>query len=210
MYLGGLCFITDRKACGLSCKDMTLKVLGTGVRWVQYREKEKSRREIYEEALRLRRLTADFNVSFIVNDHADIALSVGADGVHLGQDDLPLKEARKIIGREKIIGISTHSLEQAIEAEKGGADYIGFGPVFHTITKDAGSPKGIEMLRKVKKQIHIPVIAIGGITLENIRSVLETGVDAVAVASAILGGDIVENARRFLDIIREFDINYLI
>ncbi len=210
MYLGGLCFVTDRKASGLSYEDMTLKVLRAGVRWVQYREKERSRHEIYEEALRLRRLTVDFNVSFIVNDHADIALSVGADGVHLGQDDLPLKEARKIMRRDRIIGISTHSLEQAIEAEKGGADYIGFGPVFHTMTKDAGSPRGIEILRKVKEQIHIPVIAIGGISLENIRSVLETGVDGVAVAGAILKGDIVENTRRFMDIIREFDINYLI
>jgi thiamine-phosphate pyrophosphorylase len=201
MYLGGLCFITDCKACKLSCEEMTLKVLRAGLKWVQYRDKEKSRREIYEEAIRLRKLTKDFNAVLIVNDYADIALAVDADGVHLGQDDLPIEEARKIMGSNKIIGISTHSLEQAKEAEKGGADYIGFGPVFRTTTKDAGIPKGTDMLQEIKRQVHLPVVAIGGINIENIRSVLDTGVDAVAVASAILSGDIIENAARFVDII---------
>lgn len=203
MYLGGLCFITDRNISGLSCKDMTLKVLMTGVRWVQYREKWKSRREIYEEAVRLQRFTYDYNATFIVNDYADIAMCVDADGVHLGQDDLPLKEARKILGRDKIIGISTHSLEQAIEAERGGADYIGFGPVFHTLTKKAGKPKGTDLLRKVKEQVNVPVVAIGGISLKNIGSVLHTGVDAVAVASAILVGDIEKNVRQFMDHLKD-------
>ncbi len=201
MYLGGLCFITDRKACKLSCEEMTLKVLIAGVKWVQYRDKEKSRREIYEEAIRLRKLTKDFNAVFIVNDYADIALAVDADGVHLGQDDLPIEEARKIMGSNKIIGISTHSLEQAKEAEKGGADYIGFGPVFRTTTKDAGMPKGTDMLEEIKSQVHLPVVAIGGINIENIRSVLDTGVDAVAVASTILKGNILKNTRRFMEII---------
>ena len=207
MYLGGLCFITDRKACKLSCEEMTLKVLIAGVKWVQYRDKEKSRREIYEEAIRLRKLTKDFNAVFIVDDYADIALAVDADGVHLGQDDLPIEEARKIMGNNKIIGISTHSLEQAKEAEKGGADYIGFGPVFRTTTKDAGMPKGTDMLKEIKRQVHLPVVAIGGINIENIRSVLDTGVDAVAVASAILKGNILKNTRRFMDIIRLFEVD---
>lgn len=208
MYFGGLCFITDRRACKLSLEEMAFKVLSAGVRWIQYREKEISRREIYEESIRLRRLTREFNAVFIVNDHADIALAVDADGVHLGQDDLPAREARKIMGKDKIIGISTHSLEQAIDAEGEGADYIGFGPVFHTITKDAGVPKGTGMLHEIKRQVHIPVVAIGGINLENIRSVLDTGVDAVAVASAIFNGDIVENVKRFIDIIRSAGVNY--
>lgn len=181
---------------------MTLKVLRGGVRWVQYREKQKERRDLYEEALRLRRLTNDYNAVFIVNDHTDIAIGVNADGVHLGQDDLPLKEARRIMG--KIIGISTHSLEEALEAESGGAQYIGFGPVFHTVTKDAGTPKGIDMLRQLKKHVNIPVVAIGGINLENVRLVLDTGVDAVAVASAMLAGDIEDNAKRFMDIIMKY------
>ena len=112
-----------------------------------------------------------------------------------------MKEARKILGKTKIIGISTHSLEQAIEAEAGGADYVGFGPVFHTETKDAGKPKGIQMLKEVKRHVNIPVIAIGGITSENLQSVLDSGADAVAVASAILRGNISDNISGFLKIL---------
>jgi len=201
MYLKGLCFITD-KASGLSFEDMTIKVLRGGVRWVQYRDKVRSRRETYEEAIRLRKITKDHKAMFIVNDYTDIAYCVNADGLHLGQNDLPLKEARRIIGKKKIIGISTHDLEQAIEAEREGADYIGFGPVFQTMTKDAGEPKGINMLREVKAKVKIPVVAIGGINLANIMSVLNTGIDAVAVASAILTGDIEENVRRFMDFLK--------
>jgi thiamine-phosphate diphosphorylase len=181
---------------------MTLKVLRAGAKWVQYRDKEKSRREIYKEAIRLRRLTKKFNAVFIVNDYADIALAVDADGVHLGQDDLPIREARRIMGKDKIIGISTHSLEQAKEAEKEGADYIGFGPIFHTTTKDAGIPKGADMLKEIKRHVQIPVVAIGGINLENLKSVLDAGVDAVAVASAILKGDIENNVKIFMEIIK--------
>jgi thiamine-phosphate pyrophosphorylase len=201
MYLDGLCFITDRKLSGLSIEDMTLKVLEAGARWVQYREKGRSRREIHEEALRLRRLTKNYNAVFIINDYVDIAICVDADGVHLGQDDLPLKEARKIIGRNRIIGISTHNLQQAIDAGMDGADYIGFGPVFRTVTKDAGEPRGTDMLREVKTKVKIPVVAIGGINLENIMPVLNTGIDAIAVASAILIGDIDKNVRQFLNLL---------
>lgn len=201
MYLDGLCFITDRNICGLTSKEMSSLVLRAGIKWIQYREKNKPRRDIYNEAALLRKLTAEFKASFIVNDHADIALAVNAEGVHLGQEDLPLKEARKILGKTKIIGISTHSIEQAIEAEAGGADYVGFGPVFHTKTKDAGKPKGIQMLKEVKRHVNIPVIAIGGITSENLQSVLDSGADAVAVASAILRGNIFDNISGFLKIL---------
>ncbi len=201
MYLDGLCFITDRNICGLTSKEMSSLVLRAGIKWIQYREKNKPRRDIYNEAVLLRKLTAEFKASFIVNDHADIALAVNADGVHLGQEDLPLKEARKILGKTKIIGISTHSIEQAIEAEAGGADYVGFGPVFHTKTKDAGKPKGIQMVKELKKHVKIPVIAIGGITSENLQSVLDSGADAVAVASAILRGNISDNISGFLKIL---------
>jgi thiamine-phosphate pyrophosphorylase len=208
MYHGGLCFISDHKACHLSYEKMVMRALEAGVKWVQYRDKERSRRKIYEESLKLRSITKNFGALFIINDHPDIALAVKADGVHLGQDDLPLLEARKIMGKEKIIGISTHSAEQAINAGKDGADYIGFGPVFRTLTKDAGSPKGIEMLRKIKNLVRIPVVAIGGINLDNIRSVIEAGTDAVAVASAILTGDIENNIKRFLDSIKSYNNSY--
>jgi thiamine-phosphate pyrophosphorylase len=199
MYLGGLCFITGRKTSQLSCENMALEVLEAGVRWIQYRNKDGSRREIFRESVTLRNITRDFDSMLIINDHADIALAADADGVHLGQDDLPLKEARKIMGRDKIIGISTHSVDEAIDAWRSGADYIGFGPVFHTITKDAGSPKGLSLLGEIRNRVHIPVVAIGGINLNNVRSVFETGVGAIAVSSAILSGKIAENVERFLD-----------
>ncbi len=179
---------------------MVRAALDSGVRWVQYREKEKTRREIYREALKLRDITRQSGALFIVNDHTDIASAVDADGVHLGQDDLPLREARKIMG-ERIIGISTHSLSEAVGAAGGGADYIGFGPVFPTVTKDAGAPKGVEMLREIKRQVSIPVVAIGGISLENLPEVLASGADAVAVASAILVGDISRNVRAFMTVL---------
>lgn len=171
---------------------------------MQYRDKNASRRKVYEEAIKLGGLAGKHNAVFIVNDYSDIALAVDADGVHLGQDDLPVKEAREILGKEKIIGVSTHCIEQALEAEQAGADYIGFGPVFHTSTKDAGSPRGTDLLGEIKNKVSIPVVAIGGINLGNIHSVLETGVDAVAVASAILKGNIEENAGRFMEIIKAF------
>jgi len=204
MYFGGLCFITDHNTGGLSFLDMTQAVLKAGVGWVQYRDKTGSRRKVYEEAIKLKDLAGKHNAVFIVNDYSDIALAVDADGVHLGQDDLPVKEARKILGKGKIIGVSTHSIEQSLEAEQAGADYIGFGPVFHTSTKDAGSPRGIDLLGEIKNKVSIPVVAIGGINLGNIHSVLETGVDAVAAASAILKGDIEENAGKFMEIIKAF------
>lgn len=203
MYLNGLCFIPARKRSCLTLKEIVTIVLSSGARCIQYREKDKSRRDIYREALILRKLTNEFGAVFIVNDYTDIALAVNADGVHLGQKDLPLKEARKILGKEKIMGVSTHNIDEAIAAEAGGADYIGFGPVFHTATKDAGKPKGIAMLKEIKKHVKIPVVAIGGINAGNLESVLKSGVDAVAVSSAIIQGDIADNAIRFLDILKK-------
>lgn len=201
MRLGGICFITDRKYCNLSIYDMTAVVLKAGIGFIQYRDKDGTRRRIYEEALKLRELTRRFNATFIINDYADIALAVDAEGVHLGQEDLPLKEARRLMGG-KIIGISTHDLVQAKEAEKGGADYIGFGPVFHTSTKDAGRPRGVDNLRIIKQNVSVPVVAIGGINIENMEAVLKAGADAAAVATAICKGDTAENAKRFVDLWR--------
>ncbi len=201
MYQHGICFITDRTHSDLPFSDMVKRVLDAGITFIQYREKEKTRREIYHESALLRDLTRSYNAVFIINDHADIALAVEADGVHLGQDDLPLTEARKIMGR-RIIGISTHSIEQAQSAEAGGADYIGFGPIFHTSTKDAGAPKGVDIIRTIKQNISIPVVAIGGISIDTAVAVIDAGADAVAVATAICKGDITHNAKRFCDIIQ--------
>jgi thiamine-phosphate pyrophosphorylase len=123
---------------------------------------------------------------FIVNDHADIAKAVDADGVHLGQDDLPVEYGRKVLGEGKLIGISTHSVEQAREAEAAGADYIGFGPLFPTTTKDAGPHQGVENLRSLRNAVTLPVLAIGGITPDNLAEVMQAGADGVAVISAVL------------------------
>jgi len=122
-----------------------------------------------------------------MNDFSDVALAVKADGVHLGQDDLPLADARNILGPNRLIGISTHSIEQAIEAEKGGADYIGFGPMYHTQTKDTGlAPLGPNAARKLRAQISIPIFGIGGINLANIAELQTIGLHGIAVLSAVL------------------------
>lgn len=199
---GGICFITDRRFQRASLSDTVRMVLDAGVRWIQYREKELSRREIYRNAELLRKITTEYDATFIVNDHADIALAVDADGVHLGQDDLPLEHARKIM-KDKIIGISTHDLGQAEEAEKGGADYIGFGPIFATTTKEkADPPRGTEMLQEICKAIKIPVVAIGGINVGNLSEVLHAGAAAVAVASGILrADDVPARVREFVKIL---------
>jgi thiamine-phosphate pyrophosphorylase len=201
MYQHGICFITDRTYSDIPFDEMVKLVLDAGITCIQYREKQRTRREICDMAIKLRELTRSYNAVFIINDYADIALAVEADGVHLGQDDLPLREARKIMGR-RIIGISTHSLEQAKEAEAGGADYIGFGPVFPTTTKDAGAPKGVDILTIIKQNCSIPVVAIGGISSGTIADVMNAGADAVAVATAICKGDITQNVKSFCEIIQ--------
>jgi thiamine-phosphate pyrophosphorylase len=129
-------------------------------------------------------------------------MAVNADGVHLGQEDMPAREARKIIGEKRIIGISTHNLKQAVEAQESGADYIGFGPMFHTGTKDAGHPKGTKKLREIRNCIKVPIVAIGGITWENVSEVLEAGADAVAAVSGILSGNIGKNAAKFFNSVK--------
>ena len=198
-FFGGICFITDSLLSQVSVEDQVKMVLDAGITAVQYREKELSRRLIHREAERLRRITDRYEALLIVNDHADIALAVDANGVHLGQEDLPLAEARRIMGR-KIVGISTHDEGQAIGAEKGGADYIGFGPVYRTHTKDAGDPRGVRMLGEIRSRVSIPIVAIGGISVGDVDQVLSSGADAVAVASAILrSGDIYAAARRFVE-----------
>ena len=203
VYLNGICFITDKSSCGGVLYETVFAVLKSGISFIQHRQKEGTRREIYEEALKLRKLTRYFDATLIINDHADIALAVDADGVHLGQEDLPLAEARRIMGK-KIIGVSTHDMEQAKAAEAGGADYIGFGPVFETKTKDAGEPRGVDDLRAIAHNVRIPVVAIGGINIDNTSSVMQAGAGAVAVASAICRGDAAENAEQFVSILKNF------
>jgi thiamine-phosphate pyrophosphorylase len=170
---------------------------GAGV--VQLRAKIMEPRDFFGLAREACALARGHGCKFIVNDRLDIALACGADGVHLGQDDLPLGPARKLMAN-KIIGISTHSVEQAVEAAHGGADYIGFGPMFGTATKDTGyRARGIDMLRAVRAAVRIPIVAIGGIKEENIAQVWQAGADSAAIISDILGADdIAAKVRRIL------------
>lgn len=171
-------------------------LIDAGVDIIQYRDKISTKEEILKNATELRKL--DFPL--IINDYPFIAREVDALGVHLGQQDMDIKSARKIVGN-KAIGKSTHNLNEALQAQMEGADYIGIGPVFPTNTKKGVAPIGLDVLRKVAEYIDIPAFAIGGITLENIDSVLETGIERVAIASAILcSEDIKKAVKEFKDV----------
>lgn len=184
LTIGGLYAIIDDSSHNPAA--LALSILEGGCKLLQLRAKTLPVRDFVSDARKIASLCKDFNALFIVNDRVDVALLSGAHGVHLGQDDLPLKEARKIMGEGKIIGISTHNAEEALEAEKEGANYIGFGPLFGTKTKkDAQEEKGIHALKAVREKVSIPIVAIGGINENNIPSALSAGADGVAIISAI-------------------------
>jgi thiamine-phosphate pyrophosphorylase len=174
-------------------------LLKGGARTVQLRAKNLAARDFLELAGEVRRQTAAAGCLFIVNDRVDIARISDADGVHLGQEDLPLAAARKLMG-EKLVGISTHDLAQAREAERDGADYIGFGPIFGTATKETGySARGIAMLREVRRAVALPIVAIGGIQESNVKSVWQAGADSAAMIGELMGASVVEEkVRRIL------------
>ncbi|MCD5390495.1 thiamine phosphate synthase [candidate division NPL-UPA2 bacterium] len=179
-------------------------VASAGAKVIQWRDKEGSAREAVKVVSRLKEDKALQNIKIIINDRVDLMLASGADGVHLGQEDLPIAEARKLLGEEKIIGVSIHSVEEAIQAEKERADYISLGPIFVTGTKkDAGAPLGVKKISEVKRAVKLPLIAIGGISEANIRDVSRAGADAVAVASAILKTE--DTAKATKDLLTKFE-----
>jgi thiamine-phosphate pyrophosphorylase len=202
----GLYFITDRKLSKKTDIDDVKAAIKVGVKIIQYREKEFPTKAIYSTAKELREITKKNNVLLIINDRVDIALAVDADGIHLGLDDMPYDIARKLLGN-KIIGLTVHNVEEAIEAENLGADYVGISPIFATTTKlDAGKPAGLEMVKKVKEKINIPFVAIGGINFENLDDVLKAGAKSVAAISAIVTKDNVEEeSRKFIEKIEEYN-----
>lgn len=157
-----------------------------GVTVVQIREKYLPSQEFFQVALAIKAVTDKYQVPLIINDRADIALAVDAAGLHIGQDDLPLTAARKLLGPNKIIGVSTATLDEALLAQNQGADYLGVGAIFPTNTKDDADSVSLEQLQAIKAGIKIPIVAIGGINGNNIQSVMKTGVDGVAVVSAII------------------------
>jgi thiamine-phosphate pyrophosphorylase len=164
-------------------------LLDGGAKMVQLRAKTMAPRDFLQLAHSARSLTSSHDCRLIINDRADIALACDADGVHLGQEDLPLHAARKIMG-QKLIGISTHDADQASEAERSGADYIGFGPMFGTTTKETGfSARGVDMLRQIRAAVKLPIVAIGGIKENNVQEVWRAGADSAAIISDILGAE---------------------
>ncbi|MDY0294072.1 MAG: thiamine phosphate synthase [Candidatus Methanomethylophilaceae archaeon] len=187
----------DTMSRGLSHARVAEEALKGGADAVQLRMKGSSREEMTAQALEIAALTGGYGAFFIVNDDLEVALASGADGVHIGQGDMSLEEARARAGESFIIGVSVSCLEEALEAEEDGADYIGFGPVFETSSKpDAGAPLGLDALQEVCSAVSIPVVAIGGISADNMRQVIAAGADGIAVISAVVAaGDIARAAR---------------
>lgn len=203
----GIYAITAEKfSNGKSNIDVVKEMIKGGVSTIQYREKDnKSIKEKYEECKEIRKLTKEAGVLFIVNDAIDIAMLVDADGIHVGQDDLPVAEVRKLIGDDKIIGLSTHSPEQAQAALKSNVDYIGVGPIYSTNTKvNVCDAVGLEYLEYVVKSINIPFVAIGGIKLKNINEVVQRGAKTISLVTEIV--EATDITARIKDIQKIIDI----
>ncbi len=193
--------ILDRSlARGRSLVQIADQAVQGGATCIQVREKDMSSRELYLLSLQLRELTRKRNVPLIINDRLDIALAVKADGVHLGQDDLPAEAARRIISSNMILGVSAENVQQALEAQKAGASYLGVGAIYATSTKpDAGDPIGLKALSSICSKVDIPVVGIGGIHAGNARQVIEAGARGVAVISCIVAAEQVRDAAGEVD-----------
>lgn len=186
--IGKICIITDtviqKKYSHFEIAKLAIK---GGADIIQLRDKSMSTSELIETARKISLLCKKNNVLFLVNDRVDVAMVSGADGVNLGTEDIPVKEARKLFGRSKIIGGTAHSLKEAVQREKEGADYIGYGHIFQTFSKHKpDKPKGIVSLKRIVEKIKIPVLAIGGIGPENINDVISTGVHGAAFIGSVL------------------------
>lgn len=191
--------ITDTRLSGLSHAEQVRRLIEGGATLIQLRDKLASARDFYREAEAALRVARDRHIKLIVNDRVDVAFALKADGVHLGQSDLPARVARHVLGPAAIIGLSTHNLEQARRAAEQPVDYIAFGPIFMTSTKEAPDPTtGLAALKSVRDVVDMPIVAIGGITISNAAKVLNAGADAVATISSVIGDPaaISENIRR--------------
>jgi thiamine-phosphate pyrophosphorylase len=182
---------------GRRLEDVIAAAIRGGADTVQLREKDFNGRELLAAGYVLRRVTRDLGARLIVNDRIDVARAVDADGVHLGQNDLPIEVARAILGPDKIVGLSTHNVEEAVAAERAGANYIGLGPMKPTMTKlDTEPVVGPIGVREVRRHVRLPIVAIGGIKQEDVAEIIRSGANAVAIISAIVGSDDVEAAAR--------------
>ncbi len=193
-----LYLVTDRSlSCGRTTVEIVEAAITGGVCCVQLREKNLGTREMVEEAKALMALLKPRNIPLIVNDRVDVALAADADGVHLGQSDMHISDARALVGPGKLIGISAETQEDAIRAEREGADYIGVSPVYSTATKtDIAKPLGLEGVREMRRNVTIPLVGIGGISEKNAADVMRSGADGVAVVSAIVSAACPESSAR--------------
>jgi thiamine-phosphate diphosphorylase len=196
--------IVDRKICGdKSLSDVAGAAVDGGAQMIQYRDKETDDQGFMQWALRLKRVCGEKDVPFIINDRVSIADRLDADGVHLGEDDLTLKEARRILGNEKIIGRTARDLRQAEAAQEEGADYVGLGPIFPTDSKQIDGPIGVDVIRNAVAALRIPVFAIGGINTDNLDQVIRAGGNRIAVISAVVSSaDVRTSAARLLEKLR--------
>lgn len=190
--------VIDKKACGRKPLPTILnKLIKAGsVDMVQLRDKQSKREVTLKEALAIKKLLKKSKTLFIVNDYLDIAKIADSDGLHIGSSDTPIETAREILGKDKIIGASCHSLSEAQDAQRRGADYISIGPLFRTKTKPGYKPVGLNILREIKKRINIPFFAIGDVNLKNLQTILSYGVRRVAVCRAILQASNLTNATK--------------
>jgi len=189
--------VTDRSYLnGITLVEAVEMAIKGGATIIQLREKNIGGREFYGLALKVKEVTGLYNIPLIINDRVDVALAVDADGVHVGQEDLPADVVRRMIGPGKILGVSAKTVEEGIKAQRDGADYLGVGAVYSTPTKPESDAIGLERVKMIKEAVDIPVVAIGGITLENAYEVMvKTGVDGLSTVSAVFSGDIEKNAR---------------
>lgn len=201
LVLPRLYVILDAALITSSERDCALSLAEAGVRLLQYRNKSAQARQYLESSRKLAEVLLPQGVSFFVNDRPDVAFLAGATGVHVGQDDLDVEQTRQIVGRDKLVGVSTHNLEQFQRAAASSADYIALGPIFRTSSKANPDPVvGLDLLRKARALTDKPVVAIGGISLERAASVIEAGADSIAVISGILGAaDPAQRARQYIE-----------
>lgn len=193
--LAGLYLILDTQALkGRSEVEVANQAIRGGTKVIQLRDKQHSKTELLDTARRLRKVCVQKEVLFIINDYLDVALACEADGIHLGQKDLPISEARRLLSIDKLVGCSTTTLLEAVRAQSAGADYIAVGSIYPTLSKEEFKLVGLKTLRQIREKIALPLIAIGGIDESNVEEVIEAGADGIAVINAVLGAEDVNRA----------------
>ena len=204
--------VTDSVVSGRSHEDVAGQAYAGGADVVQLRDKDMCASDLLETAKRMKAISVHYDRLFIVNDRVDVALASGADGVHIGQSDLPCRVVRDMVPEGFLIGVSVSNVTEAVNAERDGADYVVLSPIFATSTKaDAGEGGGIEVLKGMRRVVSIPLLAIGGITMENAKETIEAGADGVAVVSAVISKElnIPESVRDMRTVVREAKLRAL-